>query len=559
MSIEASVATPVRRRPSLLSFAAIAIGLLVAIPILGVMAHLLRPSGTEWRETAGIVLPGFLLNTAVLLLAVAIGTTAIGTATAWLVVMCRFPGRRLFEWALALPLAVPAYVMAYTWTDLLQFAGPVQTALRDIFGWGARDYWFPEIRSVGGAATMFVFVLYPYVYLLARTAFIEQSVCALDAGRTLGNGPWRNFARVALPLARPAIAAGAALALMETLADFGTVAYFEVQTFTTGIYRAWFTYNDKVAAAQLAGMLLLFALALLAIERRSRADRRFHHTTPRYRPLPAHRLTGARAIAATLACAIPLAIGFVIPAVVLLRFAIFSGDAQWGARYATLALNSVTVAALTAVFAVLVALGLAYAARTMRRGPTVWVARLAGLGYAVPGIVIAVGVLAPVAAFDNWLDALLRGSIGISTGLLITGTIAGVIYALVVRFLAAALQPIEAGLAKVTPNLDGAARTLGAAPGEALRRVHAPMLKGALATAGLIVFVDAMKELPATLMLRPFNFDTLAVQAYNLTRDERLAEASTAALSILAVGLLPLIMLTRTILGARPGSAEPPL
>ena len=503
MSIEASVALPRRRRPSPLSLIVGLVGLLVAMPILGVLVHLLRPSGTEWRETAGIVLPGFVLNTAVLLLAVAIGTTLIGTVTAWLVVMCRFPGRRLFEWALALPLAVPAYVMAYAWTDLLQFAGPVQTALREAFGWGARDYWFPEIRSVGGAATMFVFVLYPYVYLLARTAFIEQSVCALDAGRTLGNGPWRNFARVALPLARPAIAAGVALALMETLADFGTVAYFEVQTFTTGIYRAWFTYNDKVAAAQLASLLLLFALALLAIERRSRADRRFHHTTPRYRPLPAHRLTGARAIAATLACAIPLMIGFVIPALVLLRFAVFSGDAQWGTRYATLALNSVTVAALTAVFAVMAALGLAYAARIMRRGPTVWVTRLAGLGYAVPGIVIAVGVLSPVAAFDNWLDALLRGSIGVSTGLLITGTIAGIVYALVVRFLAAALQPIEAGLAKVTPNLDGAARTLGAAPGEALRRVHAPMLKGALATAGLIVFVDAMKELPATLMLRP--------------------------------------------------------
>lgn len=559
MSVSTPAALPARPRPSLLTLGAVAIGLLVAVPILGVLAHLVRRSGTEWQETAGIVLPGFLLNTLVLLLAVAFGTIVIGTATAWLVVMCRFPGRRLFEWALALPLAVPAYVMGYTWTDLLQFAGPVQTALREAFGWGARDYWFPEIRSVGGAATMFVFVLYPYVYLLARTAFIEQSVCALDAGRTLGNGPWRNFARVALPLARPALAAGVALALMETLADFGTVAYFEVQTFTTGIYRTWFTFNDKVAAAQLASLLLIFALALLTIERRSRADRRFHHTTPRYRPLPAHRLTGWRATAAVLACAIPLAIGFVIPALVLLRFALFSGDAQWGVRYARLIFNSVTVAALAAIFTVLIALALAYAARVRRRGPAAWVARFAGLGYAVPGIVIAVGVLSPVAAFDNALDAWLRANLGISSGLLITGTLAGVVYALVVRFLAAALQPIEASLSKVTPNLDGAARTLGAAPGEALRRVHMPMLKGALATAGLIVFVDAMKELPATLMLRPFNFDTLAVQAYNLTRDERLAEASTAALTIVAVGLLPLIVLTRTIISARPGGAEPPL
>ncbi len=546
LPVSSSARRPPRRVGALTVGAWIA-GLLVALPVLGVLAQLANPSGTAWRGMIATVLPGYALNTAILMLVVGLGTAVVGVATAWLTTMCRFPGRGLFEWALVLPLAVPAYVMAYTWTDLLDFTGPVQTALRHAFGWGPRDYWFPPVRSVGGAAALFVFVLYPYVYLLARTAFIDQSGGALDAGRVLGNGAWRNFHRVALPLARPAIAAGVALALMETLADFGAVAYFEVPTFTTGIYRAWFSFGDRVGAAQLSAGLAILALLLLWVERRARADRRFHPTTRRHRPLPAYRLTGPRAALATLACALPVVIGFVLPAGVLIHFSILGGDGQWGARYVRLAINSVVLAGLAAIVSVAIAVLLAYAVRVARGGPTVWIARLAGIGYAIPGAVVAIGILVPVAAFDNALDAWLRAAFGVSSGLLVSGSIAGVVYALTVRYLSAASQSVEAGLQTITPSLDGAARTLGSGAFAALRRVHLPMLRGPLATAGLIVFVDAMKELPATLMLRPFNFDTLAVQAWNLARDERLAEASTAALTIVAVGLLPLILLTRSI------------
>jgi iron(III) transport system permease protein len=547
-----------RRRPGGLAIAAVVIGLMVAIPTLGVLAHLLQPSGAEWRGMVGTVLPAYLLNTLWLLLGVGAGTAFGGVVTAWLIVMCRFPGRRFFEWALTLPLAVPAYVLAYVYADFLQFAGPVQTALRDLFGWGARDYWFPDVRSPGGAIVLFSVALYPYVYLLARTAFIEQSVCAIDASRTLGASAAESFLRVALPLARPAIAAGVALALMETLADFGAVAYLDVPTFTTGIYRAWFSFGDKVAAAQLAATLLLFALGLLLIERGSRASRRFHQATHRYRMLPSFHLAGIRAWAATGVCTLPLVIGFALPLGILLRFALLSGDGQWGGRYLQLTVNSVVVAALVALFAVALATIIAYAARGARSTTVRWIARLAGMGYAVPGAVIAVGILVPLAAFDNVLDSWMRSAVGISTGLLVTGSIAGIVYACVVRFLAAGMQSVEAGLARITPGIDGASRTLGAGPFETLHRIHRPLLRGGLASAALIVFVDTMKELPATLMLRPFNFDTLAVQAYNLARDERLAEASTAALTIVAVGILPIVLLTRAALRARPGHADGP-
>lgn len=542
-----------RRRPSALAMAAGAIGLLVAIPTLGVMAHLFQPSGTEWRGMVGTVLPAYLLNTLWLLLGVGAGTAFGGVVTAWLIVMCRFPGRGFFEWALTLPLAVPAYVLAYVYADFLQFTGPVQTALRDLFGWGPRDYWFPDIRSPGGAIVLFSVALYPYVYLLARAAFVEQSVCAIDASRTLGASATESFFRVALPLARPAVAAGVALALMETLADFGAVAYLDVPTFTTGIYRAWFSFGDKVAAAQLAAALLLFALGLLLIERTSRASRRFHQATQRYRALPSFHLIGWRAWTSTVICLFPVVVGFALPLVILLRFALLSGDGQWGDRYLRLTLNSVLVAALVAIVVVAVATVVAYAARYTRSATVRWITRLAGMGYAVPGAVIAVGILVPVALFDNALDTWVRGLFGVSTGLLLTGSIAGIVYACVVRFLAAGIQSVEAGLARITPGVDGASRTLGAGPWETLYRIHRPMLRGGLASAALIVFVDTMKELPATLMLRPFNFDTLAVQAYNLARDERLAEASTAALTIVAVGLLPILLLTRTALRARPG------
>lgn len=536
---------------SLLAISA-TVAALVGLPVASVLANIFSGgTGDTWAHLAATVLPDYVSNTLWLCLGVGCGVVVLGVATAWLTAMHDFPGRRFFEWGLVLPLAVPAYVLAYVYTDFLQFVGPLQTWLRDTFGWSKADYWFPDVRSLGGAVTMFVFVLYPYVYMLARTAFIERASGMLEAARTLGQGAWRSFFRVSLPLARPAVAAGATLALMETLADYGTVSYFGVQTFTTGIYRAWFSLGDRIAAAQLAAALLGFVVLLLALERFSRGRARFHNTTGRNRPMAGRRLRGWHAAAATLVCALPLCVGFLLPAGLLLRLALLEGDAQFGERFIGLARNSFVLAGLTACIAVGLALLLAYGARLSRGVPARALNRLVGLGYAVPGSVIAVGVLIPVTRLDNWLAGQWQLWFGSNPGLLLTGGIAALVYAYLVRFLAVALQSVGSSLSKITPSMDDAARSLGLGQGETLRRVHLPMLRGSLFTAALLVFVDVMKELPATLVMRPFNFDTLATQAYTLASDERLAEASTAALAIVAVGLLPLMALSRQIARSR--------
>jgi iron(III) transport system permease protein len=533
---------------SALAVAALAIAVLAAAPIASVWTNLFAGgTGETWGHLAATVLPEYVANTLWLCLGVGVGVILVGVPTAWLVTMHAFPGRRFFEWALVLPLAVPAYVMAYTYTDLLQFVGPVQTWLRDMFGWQKGDYWFPDVRTTGGAVAMFTFVLYPYVYLLARTAFIERAGGMLEVGRTLGLSAWGSFFRISLPLARPAVAAGAALALMETLADYGTVAYFAVPTFTTGIYRAWFSLGDRAAAAQLSAALLGFVILVLLIERMSRGRARFHNTTGRNRPQPGRRLSGPAAVAAVLVCALPLALGFLLPAGILLDMALTEGDAQFGVRFLHLAGNSFTLAALSAALAVALAVVLAYAARLSRAPWPQWLNRIVGLGYAVPGAVIAVGVLIPVTRLDNWLAGTIAAWTGSNPGLVLTGGIAALVYAYLVRFLSLALQTVETSLAKITSSMDDAARSLGSGQGATLKRVHLPLLRGSLLTAGLLVFVDVMKELPATLVMRPFNFDTLATQAYTLASDERLAEASTAALAIVAVGVLPLIAVSRQI------------
>ena len=525
-----------------------AVAALVSLPVASIFTNIFS-SGTQatWQHLLSTVLPEYVASTFWLCLGVGLGVIVVGISTAWLTAMHEFPGRKIFQWALILPLAMPAYVMAYVYTDFLQFVGPLQSALRETFGWERADYWFPDVRSLGGAIAMFIFVLYPYVYLMARTAFIERASGMLEASRTLGLGPWRSFFRISLPLARPAVAAGASLALMETLADYGTVSYFSVQTFTTGIYRAWFSLGDRIAAAQLAAALLGFVILLLLIEQLSRGRARFHNTTSRNRPQASYVLKGGQAAMAITVCAIPLLIGFALPAGLLLRLTLSSGDAQFGNHFVVLARNSFVLAALTALIAVSLALLLAYTAR-MSKGLLARVLnRLVGLGYAVPGSVIAVGVLIPVTRLDTWLAAQWETWFGINPGLLLTGGIAALIYAYLARFLAVALQSVSASLLKITASMDEAARSLGATPGETLGRVHLPILRGSLLTAALLVFVDVMKELPATLVMRPFNFDTLATQAYTLASDERLAEASTASLAIVAVGLLPLILLSRQI------------
>ncbi|MEW6488684.1 MAG: iron ABC transporter permease, partial [Thermodesulfobacteriota bacterium] len=482
-------------------------------------------------------------------------TLLLGVGTAWLATVCRFPGQRVFQWALLLPMAMPAYIIAYTYTGLLDFAGPVQSALRGWFGWGYGDYWFPPVRSLGGAVAMLALVLYPYVYLLSRTAFQEQSVAALEASRTLGCGPWRSFFAVALPLARPAIAAGLSLALMEALADFGTVQYFGVNTFTTGIFRTWFGLGERAAAAQLAALLMAFVLALVVLERLSRRRARYHHAGQRQQAGAGYLLGGWRAAAAFGACALPVFFGFLLPAGQLGVWAFRTWRHTVDGAFLQLARNSLALAAGAAVLTLALAVFLAYGKRLRPSRAVAASVQAAGMGYAVPGLVIAVGVIIPFAWVDHAVDAWMRGAFGISTGLLLSGTLAAVVFAYVVRFLAVSLHTVDAGLGKVRPSMDDAARSLGLSPAAVLGRVHLPLLRGSLLTALLLVFVDVLKELPATLILRPFNFNTLAVRAFELASDELLAESAAAALAIVLTGLLPVILISRSIRKSRPGES----
>ncbi|WP_224816599.1 iron ABC transporter permease [Hasllibacter sp. MH4015] len=513
------------------------------LPMLAVAIAALTGGVETFSRLAGTVLPRYTATTIALVVLVGFGTSVIGTGAAWLVTATRFPGRRVLEIALALPLAFPAYVLAYAYTDFLDHPGWVQTTLRDLTGWGPRDYWFPEIRSLGGAALMLILVLYPYVYLLSRAAFLQQSATAYIAARTLGHGPWSAFFRVSLPIARPAIAGGALLAIMETLADFGTVSYFGVQTFATGIYQAWYSFFDRGGAAQLALCLLIVALVIAALERRQRRDQRQHGAGRRFEAMQSVRLTGWRAVGAASFCGLPVLLGFLLPVGLLLSLGWDSFENLLTDRYLRFLRNSVILASIAAVFTVAAAVVLGFNARLHPTRGAKAAVRVAGLGYAVPGGVIAVGLIVPFAAFDNALDAFMEARFGIDTGLLITGSIWLLVAAYGVRFMAAALSAYDAGLSTINPNVDAVARTLGRSPRSMLRGVHLPILRPSLMTALLIVFVDVMKELPATLIMRPFNFDTLAVQAHRLAADERLGEAAVPSLVIAAVGLLPVVIL----------------
>jgi iron(III) transport system permease protein len=524
----------------------------VALPLVAVFVMALWPDDNIWPHLAATVLPRYLTTTVALMAAVGVGTLVIGVTGAWLVTMYRFPGRRLFEWALLMPLAVPAYVIAYVYTDLLEYAGPVQGAIRSLFGFdSAADYWFPEIRSLPGAAVMMTAVFYPYVYLLARSAFLEQSLCVLEVSRTLGCGPWASFRRVALPLARPSIVVGLALVLMETLNDFGTVDYFAVQTLTAGLYNVWLILHNRAAAAQIALVLMGFVLLLIVAERLGRRRRGYQATSTRTRGAPGVLLTGWPAHLATLACALPIVVGFVVPVLALGRHAVLRFEESWNAGFLTHAVNSLGLSAGAALIAVAIGLFLAYAVRLDGGRGLRLLVRFASLGYAIPGAVLAVGVLTVLAGVDNTVDRIMERSFGIDTGLLLSGTVFALLFAYTVRFLALSHGTLEAGLGRVRPSLDMAARTLGRTPGQVLREVHAPLVRGSLLTAALLVFVDCMKELPATLILRPFNFETLATHVYQFASDELLEQSALAALSIVLVGLIPVLLLSRSISRAR--------
>jgi len=548
------------RRPNVWTLAVMVVAALMGLPMLVILGYLFVPAGDVLYHLAETVLDEYVLNSLILMAGVSFGVLTMGVTSAWLITQYEFPGRRLFSWALLLPLAIPAYIIAYTYTGMLGFEGPVQAQLREWTGWRYGDYWFPEIRSMGGAVAMLSLVLYPYVYMMARAAFLEQSHGVIEAARVLGEGPWGAFLRVALPLARPAIVTGLSLALMETLADYGTVQYFGVNTFTTGIFRTWFGLGDSAAAAQLAAMLLGFVFALIVLERWSRRRARFHHSDRKHTRPHRHRLSGWPRRLAVTACLLPLVFGFVLPAAQLLYWALTTATTGLDARFVGLTLNSLGLAAAAAAIAVVLALILGYG-RRLRPGRAVTAGvRLAAMGYAVPGTVIAVGVLLPFAWLDNSIDAWMRERFDISTGLLLSGTLAALLFAYTVRFLSVSLQAVEAGLGKIRLSMDDAARSLGRRPLEVLREVHLPLMKSTVLTALLLVFVDVLKELPATLILRPFNFNTLAVRAYEMAADERLADAGAPALMIVAVGILPVILLSRAIGRDRPShlNSEPP-
>ncbi|MGF1568483.1 MAG: ABC transporter permease [Nodosilinea sp.] len=521
------------------------IALLLLSPVLVVLSGLLTNSSEVWGHLAATVLPEYIRNSLILMVGVGAGVMVLGISTAWLVTTCQFPGRGWFEWLLLLPLAAPTYLLAYVYTDTLEYFGPVQTTLRTLFGWErATDYWFPNIRSPGGAILLFSLTLYPYVYLLVRVAFLEQSTATLEASRSLGCGPWRSFWSVALPLARPAIAAGTALALMETLNDFGTVQYFSVATFTTGIYRTWFGLGDRPAAIQLAAVLLLFVFALVALERWSRRRAKYYQSLAGSVAQSRYCLGGWQSGLAWLVCFTPVLLGLLIPLGLFLAMTLSHAEDTLDQNFFISGVHSLILATLAAALAMGLSLIMAYGLRLNNTPLLRLGVRGAAFGYAVPGAVIAVGILVPLARFDNALDAWMRATFGISTGLLLSGTIIALIFAYLVRFLAVSLGAIDAGLTKVRPSLDDAARSLGHGPTATLAKIHAPLMGSSLLTAAMLVFVDVMKELPATLVIRPFNFDTLAVQVYQYASDERLVEASAPALAIMLVGLLPVIGLS---------------
>lgn len=538
---------------ALMAYLSLGVVALLVLPVLIILGSLLRPAPAVWSHLLETVLGRYVTNSLLLGLGVGMGTVLIGVSTAWLVTACRFPGSRWLTWGLVLPFAAPAYILAYAYTDLLEAYNPIQLTVRAWLGLPPGvGFW--QVRSLPGAIAMLTLALYPYVYLLARVAFLEQSGAILEAGRSLGCGPWRGFGRLALPLARPAVTAGVALALMEALADFGTVQYFGVDTFTTGIYRTWYGLGERQAATQLAACLLLAVLGLLLLERWSR--RQIETRVAAQPPASPYRLQGWRAMGAGLVCFLPIALGFVIPAAALLHLTLEQGWTAWDDRFWSYARHSAILGGLSAGLAVGLALLLAYQERLR---PDVWVQglnQLAGMGYAVPGSVVAVGVLIPLGRFDNWLDSWMLTHLGWGTGLLLSGTLVALVFAYLVRFMAPALGTVTSGLGKIQPSLDDAARSLGSGPAATLIQVHLPLLTNSLITAAMVVFVDVVKELPATLIIRPFNFDTLAVRVYTLAADERLAEAAAPSLAIVLVSMIPVIVLQRALNGRRPAAAQ---
>jgi len=529
-----------------LSLISILISLLLSAPIWVMLGQIFVDTRSIWQHLWQTVLLDYVTNSLLLMFGVGVGVLLLGVSTAWLTSCCEFPFRRSLTLLLLLPMAMPAYIIAYTYTGLLDFAGPVQSWIRAVTGLAYGQYWFPPIRSLTGAMLMLALVLYPYVYLLARAAFLAQSSTLLDVSRTLGLSAWQSFYRVTLPMARPAIIAGLSLALMETLADYGTVQFFGVTTFTTGIFRTFYGFGDAAAAAQLSLLLLSFVVVLVALEKYSRR-RIGYYAAANYRPIQRRMpIQGWRALLVIGICFGPALLGFILPAALLLTWSLSS--AQWfDTAFLTLIWHSFSLAAGAALISVSLAFVLAYAARLEKNRATQWAVQVTALGYAMPGTIIAIGVIISLSGLDHYLVPHLEALFAVDLGLLFSGSLFALLFAYTIRFLAVSLGSVQSGLLAIKPSLDASARLLGRTPLQVLTSIHVPLLRGSALTALLIVFVDVLKELPGTLILRPFNFNTLAVRAYELASDERLIDAAPASLMIVLVGLLPVYFLNRSI------------
>ncbi|WP_404837706.1 ABC transporter permease [Aeromonas media] len=525
-----------------------ATALLLGLPVLALIFSAFSADGELFRHLADTVLLDYLGNTSGLVLGVVLLSLLFGVPTAWLVAMCQVPGRRALQWALMLPMAMPSYIVAYVYTDLLDYSGPLQAGLRSLFDWqGPADYWFPAIRSLGGAAWVLALVLFPYVYLLARASFLEQSVSLIHSSRLLGCTPWQSFRRLSLPLARPAIMVGASLVAMETLADFATVHFFAINTLTTAIYDTWLGYGSLATAARLSCLMLLAVVLLIALERRSRQRQQvFQKSMGHEQPLR-YPLKGTSRLLAGLWCWGLVLAGFGLPFVILLDYGVRYFALSWTPEFVRFAGNSLLISALTALLAMAIALLLGFFRRLDGGTRSLLPLRIAATGYAMPGTVLAIGVLVPLTALDFGLNDLAEWLGMQGPGLLLTGTLTAIVFGYLVRFVAIAIGSVESSMGKISPSLDMAARSLGQGTGGMLRRVHLPLVRRGLFAGAMLVFIESMKELPAALLLRPFNFETLATHVYQFVSDEMLERGALGAIVIVLVGLVPLIWVNRSL------------
>ncbi|MFQ1649235.1 ABC transporter permease [Aeromonas veronii] len=525
-----------------------AIALLLGLPVIALLFSAFSAEGELFRHLADTVLLDYLGNTLGLVVGVVLLSLLFGVPTAWLVAMCQVPGRRALQWALMLPMAMPSYIVAYVYTDLLDYSGPLQAGLRALFGWNSpADYWFPAIRSLGGAAWVLALVLFPYVYLLTRASFLEQSVSLIHSSRLLGCTPWQSFRRLSLPLVRPAIMVAVSLVAMETLADFATVHFFAINTLTTAVYDTWLGYGSLATAAKLSCLMLLAVVLLIALERRSRSRQQvFQKSMGHEQPLR-YPLKGIGRWLAGLWCWGLVLAGFGLPFVILLDYGVRYFALSWTPEFVRFAGNSLAISALTALLAMGIALLLGFFRRLDGGIKSLLPLRIAAMGYAMPGTVLAIGVLVPLTALDFAINDLAEWLGRQGPGLLLTGTITAIVFGYLVRFVAIAIGSVESSMGKISPSLDMAARSLGQGDGGMLRRVHLPLVRRGLFAGAMLVFIESMKELPAALLLRPFNFDTLATHVYQFVSDEMLERGALGAIVIVLVGLLPLIWVNRSL------------